>query len=63
MPPTQEIVLISVKQSLIVTEIIKKRKSMEGTTSTNPHSQMSLEDLFSKVKKEQTSTLSLVVKT
>ena len=46
-----------------ISEIIKKRKGMEKTTPATHHSQMSLEDLFSKVKKEQTSTLSLVVKT
>ena len=36
---------------------------MEIITSITPGSQMSLEDLFSKVKKEQVSTLSLVIKT
>ena len=46
-----------------VSEIIKKREDMQGTTSVTPHSQMSLEDLFSNVKKEQISTLALILKT
>ncbi len=46
-----------------ISEIIKKREAMQGTTSVTPHSQMSLEDLFSKVKTEQFSTLSLILKT
>ena len=51
------------KTESYVSEIIKKRKDMEIITSITPGSQMSLEDLFSKVKKEQVSTLSLVIKT
>ena len=51
------------KNESSVSEIIKKRKGMQNDTSVTPHSQMSLEDLFSKVKKEQVNTLSLVVKT
>lgn len=43
--------------------IIKKRQALQKVSVTTPHSQMSLEDLFSKVKKEYFSTLSLVIKT
>ena len=46
-----------------VHEIIKQKKSMQAVKTTTPHSQMSLEDLFSSVIKEQINTLSLVVKT
>ena len=46
-----------------VNEIIKKRKSMQTTGIVAPHPQMSLEDLFSKVKKEDVSILPLVIKT
>ena len=51
------------KTESCVNEIIRKKKSMQSAKITTPHSQMSLEDLFSNVKKEQISTLSLVVKT
>ena len=51
------------KKESHIAEIIKRRKAMQNTASVTPHSQMSLEDLFSKVKAEQVNTLSLVIKT
>ena len=44
-------------------EIIKKRAAMEDAKVVTPHSQMSLEELFSKVKKDHITTLPLVIKT
>lgn len=46
-----------------VNEIVKKRQAMENAKVVTPHSQMSLEELFSKVKKEHINTLPLVIKT
>ena len=44
-------------------EIIKKRQALQDEQVVTPHSQMSLEELFSKVKREDINTLSLVIKT